>query len=49
MKREKSKKGVANKDEEIELYESDPDLVDDSDLEEQHLCNMYNFAAEQFE
>ena len=33
----------------MELYESDPDLIDDSDLEEQHLCNMYNFAAEQFE
>lgn len=46
LKREKSKKEAVNKEEEIELYESDPDLVDDSDLEEQHLCNMYNFAAE---
>lgn len=33
-------------DEKVDMFESDPDFVDDSDLDDNHLCNMYNFALD---
>lgn len=34
-------------DEKVDMFESDPDLIDDSDLDDNHLCNMYNFGLDQ--
>ena len=46
VKRMRSRKAVANAEEEVEMGDSDPDFVDDSDLEDHQLCNMYNFALD---
>jgi hypothetical protein len=47
VKRNRSKKTVINVDEKVDMFEEDPDMVEDSDLDDAHMGNMYNFALDQ--
>ena len=46
VKRNRIKKTVVNVEEKVDMFEEDPEMIDDSDLEDGNLENMYNFAAD---